>query len=205
MPTAFNWLPAGDFRVGRQKEPGRPPVCHDHDNPFLAVAKFARFMGLTSVPAATIAKLKTDPYYKYCFYQLKDRQIYDLESTHSAVSRARLKTILTKPDSYDDQDLYLGLLKYFNNFTHRFPGEAIRRDYEAHPDHYPLSAQKFMAIDRVLGENGRQTALALYQDEQLEIQLGVEYTKRAARLKFYLMFFEVLVAEGRFTPDQLWA
>jgi len=202
MTTAFNWLPAGAFRVGQQKEPGRPPVSHEYDNPFLKVAKFARFMGLTSIPAATITKLKTDPYYRYCFYRLKEGSFFT--EPYSAPARARLKEILLDPAAADDKDFFWGVRLYLNNFPGHLPGGAYRVQYGDLLDRFPSFRRFFSAVDGLIGEGGHRTALSLLAAANNEKGNETDFSRRAAYLRFCLRAFNELVARG-FTPQELWA
>ena len=205
--TAFNWLPSKAVFIGRQKEPGRPPVHHQYDNPFLAVVKFARFVGLTEIPAKTIEMLKTDPYYKYCFYKLlKAGSIYNTKSELWAADRERLKAILIDPASHNDKDVFFGLRDHMNNFPLYFPGEETRRSYEADPANCSYMYPVFRSIDRALGESGLITTSSLSRAAKDERMRGdEEYGQRAAHLKFCLGVFNALVDSGQFTYQQIWS
>ena len=205
--TTFNWLPARAVYIGQQKEPGRPPVHHEYDNPFLAITKFARFVGLTTIPAKTVEMLKTDPNYKYCFYKLlKAGSIYNTKSDLWTADRERLKAILIDPALHNDKDLFYGLRDYMNNFPLYFPGEETRRSYEADPANCSYMYPVFRAIDRVLGESGSKTSLGLSRAAQDERLRGDEdYAQRTAHLKFCLGVFNALIDGGQFTYQQIWS
>jgi hypothetical protein len=202
--TAFNWLLLRDFKVGTQKEPGRPPVCHGYDNPFLAIAKFARFVGLTSIPAKTIEMLKTDPCYKYCFYVLtKSFTVY--RSPDSPQVQERLKAILLKPELFNDHDLYFGLREYLNNFALNMPKGGNREQFANMLDDFPRLAQIFNAVDSVLGADKGKALVLFDEANQERYEDDSNFTKRAEYLRLSLSVFDTLVKSQQFSPQELWA
>jgi hypothetical protein len=164
-------------------------------------------MGLEEIPAKTVEMFKTDPYYKYCFYKLmKAGSICNLKAKLWEADRKRLVAILADPGSHNDQDVYIGLREYMNNFPLYFPGEQTRRDYEAAPGLCSYIYPLFRAIDQVLDgiDSGRETASRLSQAAQAERVEDKEYVQRANLYKFCLIIFNALVAGGQFTPEQLY-
>jgi hypothetical protein len=185
-------------RPGRWTKPGHPG---NDENALRTVINFARYMKIPLIPAATMGKLRADPYYKYCFYQLRYADtVYEPRSENMQIARARLKTILIKPELYNDHDLFLGLNEYLNNFHGYFPG-GHKSAYYLDPKGPRANRDIFEAVNKVLGEAGKSTALALRQAMQGELQLG---EKHAAYLKFCLGFFNILVEQYRFAPERLW-
>ena len=185
-------------RPGRWAKPGHPG---NDDNALRTVLNFARYMKIPLIPAATMEKLRTDPYYKYCFYQLRYADtVYEPISQNRAIARARLKAILLKPELFNDNDLSLGLREYLNNFPAYFPGGYKSAYYQA-PDGPTSNRDVFEAVNKVLGEEGKATALALRQAIQGEFQMG---EKHAAYFKFCLGVFDTLVQRYRFAPERLW-
>jgi hypothetical protein len=179
----------------------KPVPPKNQDNALRTVVNFARFVGLSSFPAKTTEKLKIDPYYKYCFYQLRyDARAYDLISENAAVTRARLKAILIRPELYNAKDLCLGLREYLNNFPAYFPGGYKSQYYQEDPGQ-TANRDIFEAVNTILGEKGKATALALHLSMQMEFVPG---DKHAAYLKFCLGIFDILVQRYHFAPERLW-
>ena len=183
----------------------KPDPPKSQDNALRTVVLFARLMGLPSIPAGTSEKFKTDPYYKYCFYRLRAGSILTSKSKRWVPDRERLKAILENPCSYNDQDLYLGLRDYMNNFIYLLPGEDFRQHCHTDPSRYQaITPRVILAIDEVLGERMKE-ALTLSQAKRAEIGRGEEvYTMRAAHAKLSLGVFNSLVASGQFKPQELY-
>jgi hypothetical protein len=201
--AAFNWLPSRALIIAKQSVPGRAPVNHLHDNPVITIAKFARFMGLTQIPAGTVEKLKTDPYYKYCFFILRnDYSIYGV--TNAPQVQARLKELLLSPEAVTDRDLYFGIRDYMNNFPGYMPGGFYRTQYEQYLNEFPEFAGPFKAVNSILGTKEREKAqelLAAADQERCDDEAN--FSRRLAYLRFCLGCFELLMKRG-FSPEELW-
>jgi hypothetical protein len=217
--SPFNRVKPVTFRLAAWKKDG-PPAQREGENALRTVIKFARFVGLASIPATASEKLKADPYYKYCFYRIKCWSTVYSPDEFSVPVRARMKTILEQPGLYNDEDLSQGLRSYLNNFLlMRFPGTRSYQTFKKEPSKSPHNAPVYLAIDRFLGEQGRLKAVSMCREAEaekvegelirLEKSLGdttqtEKFEKRAAYAKLSLDVFNALVASGQFTPQQLW-
>ncbi|MCU0641410.1 MAG: hypothetical protein MUC35_04915 [Candidatus Margulisbacteria bacterium] len=201
--TAFRSVRPVTVRLSAWRSP-QPPAYSEKGNPLRAVVNFARFVGIKTLPAATLEKFRNDPYYRYCFYQLRSNYTVYLGHDASRVS-GRLRELLLSPDSFNDRDLVYGLKEYLNNFPGYLPGGAYRVQYGPLLGTFPVFKKFFRAVDAQLGEAGARTALALFAAVNQERAYdGERYTARAEYLKFCLMVFDQLVASGQFTPQELW-
>ena len=199
--SSFRKLPVRAYDLSAWKKQ-TPPVHQANDTAVLAVFKFAKLTGLTSIPAQTIERLKTDPYYKYCFSLLNnDYKIY--RSSDAAQVQARLKAILLDPELANDRDLFFGVRDHLNNFPGHMPGGLYREQFATLLDQFPEYDRSFQAVDGILGTK-REIELTLRKEaEQERCEDEANFTKRAAYLKFCLGIFDALVERG-FSPEELW-
>jgi len=173
----------------------RASVPRPTENPMRAIAHFARYMGMKTIPARTMAKLRSDPYFRYCFYQLKmHHEVYKMESPLGIMFRESMERLIKDPDSMTDNDLEMGLQQYMNNFPAYLPGgykvSMFQGDFEA-----SAGAQKiFQAVNRVLQEKG------LTEEAVVTLRRGskMDFTKLC------LDIFNVLVERDRLDPEELW-
>lgn len=193
--ASFSRLRPVPIRLARWTNPN-PPVFREGGNPMRLVADFARHMGVSSLPLETVNKLRGDPYFKYCFYQLRNI----IEDPTAIQEKDRLKDLLVRPDC-NDSDVFLGLKAYLNNFPFCFPGQRMRLAYERMAEDYPSYIRRYAAIDRVLGLQGIAQALSLLE----QTRLSPGKTSLATYFKFCLPVFDALVASREFTAFQLWA
>jgi hypothetical protein len=160
------------------------------------IVLFARYMGMKSIPKKTMHKLRYDPYFRYCFYQLRQHEeVYRPESIIGKEARKSIIRLLRDPDSMTNKDLYQGLQQYLNNFISYLPGGDYRvgmfKEVFAASD----SAQRiFRAIDKVLKEKGLTEKAALLRAEGKKVEF----------FKLALEIFNVLVERDGFDPRELW-
>lgn len=200
--TAFSRLRPGLIRL-RPWTRCAPP--RRIANPAGTVLTFARYMGMTEIPAQTVEKLRQDPHFRYCFYQLDTPGLVYNEPDYAAsANRGRLLRLLKDPDSVTDEDLYQGLKSYLNNFTGYLPGGYKYQYLELPPEFANRNKSVIDAVNRVLKEKGLfEAAAALRIEADGEITRG-GYAKRAELIKLSLAVFDVLVGQYGFDPRELW-
>lgn len=204
--TVFNRLkPNFEIKLGKWKKESIPGYT---TNPLQAVMRFAKYMGMRVIPARTVEKLRTDPYFRYCFYKFaKSDIIYD--PVIGKTVRERLVNILKDPDSFTDKDLFEGLLQYLNNFVHNLPGGYKRDFFEGEP----MGDRRIIAaVDKVLDEKGitpehiadLQAKITEEEENELFDPDEASYAKRAELMKLCLDIFNTLVEKYKFNPNALW-
>lgn len=163
--------------------------------------KFARFMGMESIPAKTVEKFRTDPYFRYCFYRLKlHHTIYDMNNWPGNVARERLKTLLNNSELFTNEDLFHGLTQYLNNFIHYLP-KGYKRGLLEIPEAATRVRPIIAAVDQVLEEMGateQAVTLRAELDGNASNPKGTEY------LKLCLKVFNILVERDGFDAKMLW-
>jgi len=203
---AFRNIRPGAIRLVPPAKRSGPPVSVENANPLGLVLNFARFVGLDSIPAATVEKFRSDPDYRYCFYRLKGAGKSFYTDPCDLPVRERLKTILLDPAAANDRDYYLGVRVYLNNFTGHLPGGAYRVQYGNRLSEFPSFVSFFRAVDSTLGEGGLRSARFFCERaEQERTDDQNNFAARAAYYRFCLQLFKALVDSKQFTPEQLWA
>lgn len=196
--SVFSGLPPGPIPL-RARTKRTPP--QQTDNPLRAIVVFARYMGMKEIPARTVEKLRNDPYFRYCFYQFASPDmIYDEGFYSTKVSQANLLRLLKDPDSMTDEDLYLGLKEYLNNFVGYMPG-GHKYQFLQPPKISRRVEHVIDAVNRVLREKGNLEKAKLLA---AEIQDEKGYAKRAEFWELSLAVFNILVERYKFNPDELW-
>ncbi len=183
----------------------KPTLPVNVDNPIRTIMHFARFMGLTSIPAKTMEMLRDHPYFRYVFFQLRPHGVIysDLLGTQD---RPRLVELLQCPEQFNDHDLFRGLKQYLNNFPANLPGG---RNWKAAQE-APAEFREFKAKADKVAEALK--ALRLEEGPIVEMQAAAikemmtsaRYTEQVELFKLSLKVFHFLVEQGSFTPEQLW-
>lgn len=194
--SPFRAIRSGELKLQQWKKK-KPPVFCEGANPLGMVVDFARYMGVTVIPAATIDKFRNDPYYSYCFYVLRSPN-YVYDGDLAGAHQKRLVHILKNPDDYNDRDFCEGAHNYLNNFQGFLPGGYKRSGFQDIPPLYTGFRDVFTAIDEVLVEKGGP-GKAL----ELRKQMGSGIAAQADFHKYCLDIFNVLVGRG-FAPQRLW-
>ena len=179
-------------------------------NPMAAVVTFARYMGMASIPRKTVEKLRTDRYFRYCFYQLRlSSLVYDQTSPIGKAARENLARILRDSDSVTPEDQFHGLNLYLNNFVGYMPGGFRRKYLQEMPKIFNKLKNTFDTIDRILEEK-KMLEKAIAFRAEIEDEEGAypdrkpSYAKRVEYLKLCLDIFNILVKWGKFDPEELW-
>jgi len=184
-----------------------------------ALVCFARYMGLPSLPAATVEKLRTDPHFRYIFYRLDNHSVVYGSHPFDQAARERLAAALRDPDAATDSDLYIGLAAYLNNFIGYMPQGFKRVSLEIQAEFFasmPDIVAGYKAVmrdvDNALQEMGLlEKALTLAKesdDERIaaskEPDAEPSFQRRAEFMKLCLVVFNRLVERHGYTPERLW-
>ena len=165
-------------------------------DPVKAILNFARYMGLRTIPAKTVDKLRSDPHFRYCFYQLDlAGAIHAGSSATARETRDTLVRLLNDPASMTDNDLALGLGCYLNNFISYMPGTKgmIANVIGRSPDLVRIRD----TVRVVLAERG-------LSQRALELRYAPGDAARAKLMKLSLQAFRVLVEQKGYAPEILW-
>jgi len=193
----FTRLKQTSFPLKAWKKPAPPQQT---DNPMRTLIEFARFMGITSWPARTTEKLRTDPYFRYCFAPLG---LYGAYNELNAETRTRLAFIFQNPDQATDRDLFLGIDKYINNFRGYMPGNYRAEAARKSPGTYEKWERVIAVVDKVLQEKGLGQRAEELQASRTKETKG--YAVRAEFLRLCADIFNALVENKSFTAEELWA
>ncbi|MFC1568269.1 hypothetical protein ACFL37_01060 [Candidatus Margulisiibacteriota bacterium] len=186
-----------------------------------AIKDFGRYNGINFMPRATIDRLRTDRYFRYCFAPLvtEHHNLYQAEGLASellSVTRQRLVRLLKDPGSVTDKDIFFGIDKYLNNFVGSMPGGYKRVNYVRYPDIYEGKKPLFDLIDRILQDQGwAQRAAGLVNEIEQErsgpkqngtiiLEPRENYSKRLEHRQLCLEVFLILVNEHGHRPIELW-
>jgi len=193
----FNRLkPSGPIRLREWTSPSHPKAPK---TPVGMVIKFARYMGMDSIPVKAVEKLRTDPYFRYCFYEIKyDPAIYDKKSWRWKTTGRRLHDLLKNPDKMTDKDLALGLSRYLDNFVHHMPGGAQGIVLNAITSN-ELSRNIINAVRNILQEKG----LTEKAEELVGTIYSTNYAKQLEFLKLTLEVFQIMVEREGFDPIEI--
>ncbi|OGC25275.1 hypothetical protein A2291_03665 [candidate division WOR-1 bacterium RIFOXYB2_FULL_42_35] len=177
-----------------------------------ALLVFARYAGLKSIPASTIARFQDDPYLKYCFIGLIDDHQRMYFPCHSSKSKSgeikeKWKACLSDPDKLKEEDLYRGLACYLNNFMGCMPGGDFCKMTPNQIGYSQRKNEVMIAIDNVLALSdlriqAKQLAAAAYIEQEKRPD---QYVNRVAHLKFCLEIFHHLAEEHGFSTIDLWS
>lgn len=123
------------------------------DNLTVAILNFAKYMGIERLPKATQIRLAADPYFKYCFGDLVSHYHVSYKFEGAAVSipvvtPERMFELLNNPELANEEDMYLGMSGYMNNFPAHLPGGSAYGYYISHQK--MLSLPQFARLKRQL-------------------------------------------------------
>jgi hypothetical protein len=189
----FLRLKQGPLRLKPWRKSAPPASTRD---PIKAILNFARYIGLRTIPAKTVEKLRSDPHFRYCFYQLDlAGAIYEGSSATASETRDTLVRLLQGPDSMTDRDLALGLSCYLNNFITYMPGtKGMIAELIGHS---PVLVRIRDTVREVLEEKK-------LLERALELRYAPGDAALAAFLKLSLDIFQVMVGQKGYSPEILW-
>lgn len=179
-----------------------------------AIVQFARYKGFTFIPVNTVARLKSDRYFKYCFSILvASTNPYHMVSFFTIDAKGlfeRMKCLINNPEKAGDEDIEFGLSSYMNNFPSFMPGGGLRRAYLniiAETKDIPKAFVEFKreidAIDEVLGKLGLANAAArlgrVYEKEYRTMPLS----EKLEYMKICIQVFEILMDQYGFSWKEL--
>ena len=190
----------------------RPPSWSP--NFIRAIVQFARYNGLAFIPGKTVAKLKSDRYFKYIFSGLtvfRDPYCRGSLFTHDARSyRERLREILINPEKAACFDVAFGISMYMNNFPAFMPMGGARSAYsrifeetKAPIPCYERIKQKFVAIDLVLNELELTDAALRLGKDYNENYSAMAQSDKLEYMKICIQVFEILMDQYGFTWKEL--
>ncbi len=179
-----------------------------------AIVQFARFKGLTIIPQKTVNRLKSDPYFKYCFSDLVSyTDPYKRTSFLMADVKERFQRLIeliNKPENVTDQDIYFGLSLYMNNFPAFMPGGSARKCFlkaffeEAEPSKHLVEIKREIdAIDTILIELGLVVKAIQLGEAYSENFTTMAIAEKAEYMKICIDVFEVLMNKYGFTWKML--
>jgi hypothetical protein len=199
--SVFNKIRPDAVRLAAWKRQSAPQRA---ENPMRAIVLFARYMGIKTIPEKTMHKLRHDPYFRYCFYQLRPHEeVYRPDSIIGKESRKSILRLIKHPDSMTDKDLYYGLREYLNNFSAYLPGGFRASMFNEIAEASPGLKRIFNATDKVLEEKGLTAKATLLRNESKK-ETKESYAKRVEFMKLALEIFNVLVERYGFDPQELW-
>lgn len=196
-------------RLGQRVVPDQTPSL------FRSMLRFARFMGLRSIPAATMERLAQDPSFILYFAELKERHewIYHPTIDFYWGCRKRLLTILRDPQAATETDFCFAVDSLMDNFRGHLPGGTSRKVVQlaisqttGEIEPHLLEAQRvFDTIDRLLADRGlADEAVSLrrvYRDaNKPDEQLNPD---KIAFVKLCWELFNVLVDDYGFSSKSL--
>lgn len=178
-----------------------------------AIKDFAKKKRL-KIPPETLVKLKTDPYFKYCFSDLIRNNSVSGEKSE------RLVLLLKFPGPVNPEDYGEGISLFINNFYIRMPGGGGRKDskqaLEKHPDdesirdQYEQKYSIYRAIDDIFErediEHQREHAQQLcenFRRERGRLSKQELYSRYLEFMKLCVDVFNILTQEYGFNWEEL--
>ncbi|HTY13848.1 MAG TPA: hypothetical protein VMD02_06645 [Candidatus Omnitrophota bacterium] len=198
----------------------KPPLpCGKSDNIYRGIVDLARVMGLPVIPARTLALLRDDKYFRYCFSLVSDTHLYyprDPVSRNminngdeyynyefSGKVRKRLAELIRDPGLCTEQDLFRGLVCHLNNFHANLPGGLYRDPKMMLYCEHKLGYMRQIDLAMLsLGITASQVLGSRAECEE-EIGLGESFAKRVEFHKLCLRIFDEVVGRYRVDPYAL--